>query len=68
MDEEYTPSERAALLTMWLVCGWQPTTEEVACRLGVTRGSAWRMLSGLSRVIALAEVQRRWMWVGNKNY
>lgn len=66
--EEYTPSERAAILSVWLVLGWQPTTEEVACRLGITRGAAWRTLSSLSRVIALVEVKQRWMWVGDKNY
>lgn len=66
--EDLTPSERAALLTMWLVLGWQPTTAEVACRLGITHGAAYRTLSSLSRVIPLAEVKQRWMWVGDKNY
>lgn len=52
--EELTAQERAALLGWLFAHGWQPTTRQVATRLGLTWSGASSLLEQAARVIPIA--------------
>lgn len=54
-DNEYTTTERVAIVAHLLATGEQLTTADVANLVGVTRCGAWEMLSKLSRVLPLVQ-------------
>lgn len=48
---EYTPQEKAAIITEYLTLGQRLTTREIADMVGLTRQGAWSMMMRLSRVL-----------------
>lgn len=53
MQEELTPTERAALLTLELARGAVVTSRQVSARYGVTTRGAQVLLSRIARVVPL---------------
>ncbi|NLX42133.1 MAG: hypothetical protein GXY79_01490 [Chloroflexi bacterium] len=58
-----TSQERAALAVVWLNDGAQLTTAELAERLGMTWGGAWRLMHRLARVLPIDQEDGRWFRV-----
>ena len=58
---EYTTTERVALIVWWLCAkGKTMTTEEIAGRLDISYDGTRRMLNRISRVIPLHQVEGQW--------
>ena len=52
-EEDYTPQEKAALVTWHLAHGEGMRTVDVAAMVGIARQNAWAMMCRLSRVIPI---------------
>lgn len=63
-QSEYSPTERAALITWKMLLGAHPTTPEVAQIAGISRVGAWELMDRLSRVLPLFQERngRRVEW------
>ena len=51
--EDLVAQERAALLAWAFAHGWQPTTRQVADKMGLTYHGAWFLLERLARVLPI---------------
>ena len=52
-DADYTPQEKAALITWHLAQGEGMRTVDVAVLVGIARQNAWALMCRLSRVIPI---------------
>jgi hypothetical protein len=57
---EYTPQERAAIITHKIDRGAALTTAEIAAYTGITVCGAWRMMDRISRVVPIVQDEGRW--------
>ena len=56
-------TERAALIVYWLASGHRFRTTEIADLCGVTGRGAYALMSRISRVLPLAQVEGEWLLV-----
>jgi hypothetical protein len=58
--DEYTPQQRAALVTLWLLQHSEVATTDVADRLGITWHGAQYILGGLASVLPIYKDNGKW--------
>lgn len=59
--DEMVTTERVAVVVHLLTLGRKMTTAQVAARVGVNRHAAWYMLSKISRVLPLTQIDGLWV-------
>jgi predicted DNA-binding transcriptional regulator YafY len=60
---ETTPTERAAILTYWLVSGRPVTTADAADQLDITQRTAQRLLNTIARTVPIIRDDNTGAWI-----
>lgn len=67
MQDDYTATERAALIATYLMQGEAMTTAEVADKTGLSHSGAWRLMARMGRVVAVCQDDGgRWQLFENR--
>lgn len=66
MDQQYVPTERSALIVLFLMQGSQLSTAEIARLTGLTPQGAWSMLQKICRVVPLYQENGMWIYKHEK--
>ncbi len=62
-----TVTQRAALATYLLLRGWQPKTQQIAERFGMSNKGAWDLMCRISDVIPVTQdTNDRWCMVSDE--
>ena len=66
-DDLDTISVRAAYVGYHMALGWEPTTEEVAQKFGISHAGAHMLMERVSRSIPILKDRRTRQWVTTRN-